>query len=276
MKHNIALIQMVSSQAVEVNLKTVQRLVYEAADKYVEAIFLPENFAALGNSAPRDIAQHEASKAAPIQASISSLAKETGCWIFAGTLPLIERGDQSQVDPPRVRAASLVFDSEGIAVARYDKIHMFDVDVDDEQYRYRESEIFEPGEDIVCIDSIIGNVGLSVCYDIRFPELYLRLASLGARSFTVPSAFTRVTGEAHFEVLMRSRAIENFSFTIAACQGGDHDSGRQTYGRSMVVGPWGDILCQAEAGVSVLVAQLDFDRQDDIRANMPVHLQRRI
>jgi predicted amidohydrolase len=276
MVSRIALVQMVSSMDVETNLVRVSELVEEAAGGEVEAIFLPENFAALASKNPREIGVREADTTGLIRHYLSGLAKTFGVWIFGGTLPTIIRPDGSAIAPPRVRAASFVYDSAGTEIARYDKIHMFDVEVDDDQQRYQESSTFEPGEDIVCVDSPLGKIGLTVCYDIRFPELYRKLLVHGARSFSIPSAFTAVTGEAHFEVLMRSRAIENFCFTIAACQGGHHDSGRKTYGHSMVVSPWGEILARGATGEEVIIAELDFSRQDEIRAAMPVHLQRRL
>jgi deaminated glutathione amidase len=276
MVSRIALVQMVSSMDVETNLARVSELVEEAADREVEAIFLPENFAALASPNPREIGDRETLITGQIRHHLSGLAKTSGLWIFGGTLPVSVRPDGSGVTQSRVRAASFVYDSAGSEIARYDKIHMFDVEVDDEQQKYLESSTFEPGEDIVCVQSPFGKIGLTVCYDIRFPELYRKLFVRGARSFSIPSAFTVVTGEAHFEVLMRSRAIENFCFTIAACQGGNHDSGRKTYGHSMVVSPWGEILARGATGEEVLIAELDFSRQDEIRAAMPVHLQRKL
>lgn len=276
MKHRIALVQLVSSMQIERNLARVAELVKQAAEQDVSAIFLPENFAALANPDPHAIGAGETSAQGEIRAFASTLAVGTGCWLFAGTLPCGVRPDGSQVSDNRVRAASFVYDASGREVARYDKIHMFDVDVADNQHHYLESRVFEPGEVVVCTDSPIGRVGLSVCYDIRFPELYRQLAADGAECITIPSAFTRVTGAAHFEVLMRARAIENFTFTIAACQGGVHDSGRETWGNSMVVGPWGDVLCRAGEGEAVVVAELDMDRLAEIRRDMPVHKQRRL
>ncbi|HKI74668.1 MAG TPA: nitrilase-related carbon-nitrogen hydrolase, partial [Pseudomonadales bacterium] len=228
MSHRIALVQLVSGRDVEPNLDRVESLVRDAAAQHVSAIFLPENFAALANPDPRAIGEAEAT-GGRIRTAVAALARKTGCWIFAGTMPLAVRPDGRDVPAGRVRAASLVFDGEGREVARYDKIHMFDVNVDDNQRHYVESDTFEPGTDLVCCESPIGKVGLTVCYDIRFPEMYRRLYDQGVRSLTIPSAFTRVTGAAHFEVLMRARAVENFSFAIAACQGGIHDSGRETY-----------------------------------------------
>jgi nitrilase len=279
MKYNvstrIALIQMVSSMSVEKNLIRLSQLMEKAASKEVDAVFLPENFAALASANPRDIGSKEVDVSGPIRSYISNLARNFGVWVFAGTLPTTTRPDGISVASPRVRAASFVYDSSGVEVARYDKIHMFDVEVNDNQKHYMESRAFEPGEDVVTLDSPLGKIGLTVCYDIRFPELYRKLFVQGVRSLSIPSAFTLVTGEAHFEILMRSRAIENFCFTIAACQGGEHDSGRKTYGHSMVVGPWGEILARASTGEDVLVVELNFERQDEIRREMPVHLQRK-
>lgn len=276
MNRRIAVVQMTSAMEVEINLDTATQLVQRAADQNVEAIFLPENFAALANANPRTIGTSEETPMGPVRSYLSDLSRTVGCWIFAGTLPTISRPDGSLVALPRVRAASFVYDQSGQEIARYDKIHMFDVNVDDSHQHYLESATFEPGEDLVCIDSPLGLIGLSVCYDIRFPELYRQLFVQGAKSFTIPSAFTEVTGDAHFEILMRSRAIENFSFTIAACQGGVHNSGRKTYGHSMVVGPWGEIIAEAGTGEDVIVAELDFERLEEIRANMPVLEQRKL
>lgn len=276
MNHRIAVVQMTSAMEVEINLGTATQLVHRAADQHVEAIFLPENFAALANTDPRAIGTNEDAPMGPVRNYLSELSRYVGCWIFAGTLPTISRPDGSLVAVPRVRAASFVYDQSGREVARYDKIHMFDVNVDDNHQHYLESATFEPGEDLVCIDSPLGLIGLSVCYDIRFPELYRQLFVQGAKSFAIPSAFTEVTGDAHFEILMRSRAIENFSFTIAACQGGEHNSGRKTYGHSMVVSPWGDIIAEAGTGEDVIVAELDFERLEEVRANMPVLEQRKL
>lgn len=275
-KPRIALVQMVSSKRVPRNLARAEALVREAASQNVAAIFLPENFGALASDDPRSIGERERDAGGELRSLIGSLARDSRTWIFAGTVPTVTRPDGSPVPPPRVRAASIVFDETGEEVARYDKMHMFDVDVDDNHRHYVESDTFEPGEDVVCVDSPIGRVGLTVCYDIRFPEIYRRLFADGALAFAVPSAFTRVTGAAHFEVLMRARSIENFAFTIAACQGGIHDSGRETFGNSMVVSPWGDILCRAGEGEAVVTAELDLDEQARVRADMPVDKQRRM
>ncbi len=272
----IAVLQLVSAMDVQSNLDTVTRLVTEAAEKQVDAVFLPENFAALANPEPRVIGEAEMSPGGPIRGCLASLARTTETILFAGTMPCSVRPDGEPVAAPRVRAASIVYDASGAEMARYDKMHMFDVEVSDNQKHYLESATFEPGEALVCLETGIGKVGLSVCYDIRFPEFYRKLFVRGAELFAIPSAFTQVTGEAHFEVLMRSRAIENFSFTVAACQGGEHDSGRKTHGHSMVVSPWGEILVEADRGEALLIAELDVDRQQEIRRDMPVLRQMKI
>ncbi len=272
----IAVVQTVSSCEWSRNAAPVESLIRAAADTGAEAVFLPENFGALAARSPREIGDGEVSAEGTIRGFIGRLARELECWIFAGTMPCSVRPDGEPVAGERVRAASFVVDSVGQERARYDKIHMFDVDVADSHRHYLESATFEPGDGIVTVDSPVGRVGLSVCYDIRFPELYRELFYRGAEVLSIPSAFTRPTGEAHFEVLMRARAIECFSFTIAACQGGVHDSGRETWGRSMIVDPWGEILVSAVEGEDVIVADIDLAQVAEARRNMPVLEQRRI
>ncbi len=275
-KTRIALVQMVSSQEIEKNLRRATVLIEQAAAEQVQAIFLPENFAALASPSPETIGKAEASGNGPVQRFLQQISAQTNCWIFAGTVPVAARPDGTSIADGRIRAASMVFDNNGRLVARYDKIHMFDVVVEDNQKRYVESETFEPGNQLQTVETPFGLFGLTVCYDIRFPEVYRELHKQGVRSLCIPSAFTTTTGAAHFEVLMRARAIENFCFTIAACQGGDHDSGRKTYGNSMVVSPWGEVLARAGMGEEVITAELDYEMQDQIRRDMPVHLQRRL
>ncbi len=273
---NIALIQMVSSRTVRDNLQRAECLIQEAAKADVQAIFLPENFLALASLNPLQIGLDEINPDGPGRRFLSEMAVRTNCWIFGGTLPVACRPDGSPVPEGRVRAASIVVDPSGREVARYDKIHMFDVVVDDAQKNYVESKTFEPGQSLERVNTPFGVFGLSVCYDIRFPELYRQLQSFEVRCIAIPSAFTAVTGAAHFEILMRARAIENACFTIAACQGGVHDSGRVTYGNSMVVNPWGEVISRADLGEQVVFAQLDYQQQDILRRDMPVHAQRRL
>ncbi len=272
----IGVVQLVSSQDRSVNMARLESLIPEAAAQGARAIFLPENFGALAANDVRSLGDDEAGESRPLRRLLSDLAERCGCWIFAGTIPCSVRPDGGWVPGSRVRAASFVFDANGIEQARYDKIHMFDVDVADNQRRYEESSTFEPGESIEVVATPFGQVGLSVCYDIRFPELYRELFYRGAEVIAVPSAFTRPTGEAHFEVLLRARAIESFSFVVAACQGGEHDSGRQTYGHSMVVDPWGEVICRAGEGEAILYADIDVGVAAAARQKMPVLEQRRI
>ena len=276
MRPKIALVQMVSSQHVQTNLRRAEALIKQAASEDVAAIFLPENFAALGNPSPAKIGLAEIGINGPIREFIHGISREIGCWLFAGTIPLAIRPDGKPTAGDRMRAASIVVNDHGEEVARYDKIHMFDVVVDDSQRNYVESETYEHGDHLQTVDTPFGSFGLSVCYDIRFPEVYRELHARGVQNLVIPSAFTTVTGAAHFEVLMRARAIENFCFTIAACQGGDHDSGRRTFGNSMVVSPWGEVLAKAKPGEDVVTVELDYELQDKIRRDMPVNLQKRL
>ncbi len=271
----VALIQMVSSRSVDQNLARLAPMIKTAAAD-ATAIFLPENFAALAHSDPRVIGEAESSNQGPIRQFLAEMSRELGCWIFAGTIPVAVQAGGAAVSAPRVRAASLVYNDIGQEIDRYDKIHMFDVDVDDNHGSYRESDVFEPGTDIVLVDSPLGKVGLSVCYDIRFPELYRRMFLAGADIFAIPSAFTTTTGKAHFRMLMQARAVENSCFTIAACQGGDHESGRRTYGHSMICDPWGEVLGELETGEGILTVALDQTLQQRIRQEMPFRKQLRL
>ena len=271
----VALVQMVSSQKLDVNLKEAESLIAEAAaaSKFV---FLPENFAALASQDPLAIGVNEISTDGPIRSFLRIIAERHSCWLFAGTFPTVSRPDGSVVSGDRVRAASLVFNPQGEEVGRYDKIHMFDVAVDDNQGSYFESEVFEPGESVVSVNCPLGLVGLTVCYDIRFPELYRRLFAAEVDLIAVPSAFTETTGEAHFELLMRARAVENCCYLVSACQGGEHDSGRRTWGHSMIVDPWGRVVGELDKGAGVLVAEIDRDIREQLRSDMPFHLQQQL
>ena len=272
----ISLIQMVSSCSVDASLRQAEVLILEAAKSNPDAIFLPENFAALGAENPMQIGVLETNVQGPIRSFIAEIAQRTRTWIFAGTVPIATRPDGKNVSTGKVRAASIVVDESGTEVCRYDKMHMFDVDIDDNHRVYRESETFESGTELKVIDSSFGKVGLSVCYDIRFPELYRNLTNDGAIALAIPSAFTETTGKAHFQLLMRARAVENSCFTIAACQGGVHDSDRRTYGHSMVVDPWGEVIAELDTGEAVLSVELDLDAQTEIRRKMPFLSQRQL
>jgi len=261
----IALIQMVSFAQVEKNLQQVETLMRQARDAEAQLVVLPENFALMGIHETDKVHIAEVEGHGPIQDKISQLASRLGLWVVAGTIPL--KGDGS-----RVRAACMVYDDKGLVVARYDKIHLFDVCVS-EYESHQESATIEPGNKLVVVDTPVGRIGLTVCYDLRFPEIYQQLLQKGAQLFTVPSAFTAVTGLAHWEVLLRARAIENLCYVLAPNQGGFHENNRQTYGHSMIVEPWGKIVSHIEAGVGLVMADIDLHRLERLRLSYPKALQ---
>lgn len=279
--HRVAAVQMVSSADIHANMTSAERLVTEAARRGAELIVLPENFAVLDGGPQARFAEHEGDLSAPLQGLLSRLARELRIWLVAGTMPLITRpvmsGQQAEkLTDGRVRPASLVFNPLGQLAARYDKMHLFDVEVSDNQARYAESDSFEPGDTPVVIDTDCGRLGLSICYDIRFPELYRHYFARQADLITVPSAFTKVTGEAHWEVLLRARAIENQCYIIGAGQGGVHNERRETYGHSMIVDPWGRVLDVLPVGEGVVMADIDLDALNTIRQRMPVLKHQRL
>lgn len=278
----VAAIQMVSTASVEENLESAGRLIADAVEKGAQLVLLPEVFAVLEGGPMRQFAEIEGDTAAPIQNFLASQARSHGITVVGGTIPLLSRPGTLASDADhllqdgRVRPASLVFDPAGKQVARYDKIHLFDVEVNDRQSRYSESHSYEPGTEIVTVETPVGTLGLSVCYDMRFPELYRALFLRGAQLITVPAAFTRVTGEAHWETLLRARAIENQCYIIAAGQGGRHNANRETWGHSMIIDPWGTILAQFADGPGVAVAEVDLQQVSSVRERMPIRHQIRL
>ena len=248
MKHKVAAIQMVSTSDVEVNLAAAARLIALAAADGAELVLLPEVFAVLEGGPMRQYGEIEGDPDGLLQNFLSGQAQKHKIIVVGGTIPLISRPGKSEddadriIENERVRAASLVFDASGHQIARYDKMHLFDVIVNDKQSKYSESRSYEAGTDIVNIDTAIGHLGITVCYDMRFPELYRELFRRGAELVTVPAAFTKVTGAAHWESLLRARAIENQCYIIAAGQGGRHSESRETWGHSMIIDPWGTVL----------------------------------
>lgn len=272
--NKVAAIQMVSTARVEENLAAAGRLLEQAAEQGVQMALLPEVFAVLEGGPMAPFAEHEGS--GPIQDFLRDSAKKFQMTIIGGTIPLVTRPGRKPdapdylLDDGRVRPASPVYSSSGELIARYDKIHLFDVKVADKQAAYSESRSYEAGDEIQTVATELGCLGLSVCYDLRFPELYRELFRRGAEIVTVPAAFTRVTGKAHWETLLRARAIENQCYIIAAGQGGRHNEKRETWGHSMVIDPWGTILDEHADGEGLAVAEIDLEFLRDVRSRMPV------
>lgn len=269
-KHKIGAIQMATGPNVGANLFEVERLVRESVEEGAELVVLPENFAFMGQNDRDQLAIREADGDGPLQAFLARLAKQLGIWLIGGTIPL------EADDPDRVRAACLVFDDRGERVARYDKIHLFDVNLPGFDERYHESAVIEPGSQPVVVDSPFGRIGLSVCYDLRFPELYRRLLDADAEILVVPAAFTAVTGKAHWESLLRARAIENLAYVVAAAQGGFHVNGRETHGHSLIVDPWGTVLAEVPRGSGHVQATIDHEFLESVRRSFPTISHRRL
>lgn len=258
-----AALQMTSGPDVAANLAQAGALLEEARARGASLAALPENFSFMGLNDADKRAVAEAEGSGPVQEFLAATARRLKLWIVGGTLPLRAAQDG------RVAAASLVFDADGQRVARYDKIHLFDVDIPGRAESYRESAHVAPGSRAVLVDTPLGRLGLSVCYDVRFPELYRHLSAAGAQLLVVPSAFTAPTGRAHWETLLRSRAIENLCYVIAPAQSGFHPSGRETYGDTMVVDFWGRILQRVPRGRGCAVAQIDLAAQSQVRESFP-------
>jgi nitrilase len=279
MLNKVAAIQMVSTDDVDENLATADRLIALAAERGADLVVLPEVFAVLEGGPMRQYGEMEGT--GKLQEFLADQARGNKLIVVGGTIPLISRpgkresGD-SIIEDEKVRAACLVFDSHGNQIARYDKIHLFDVILNDAQTEYSESYSYEPGSGIVTLQTPLGYLGLSVCYDMRFPELYREFFKLGVEIVTVPAAFTAVTGEAHWESLLRARAIENQCYVVAAAQGGRHNEKRETWGHSMIIDPWGNVLDCLEKGEGIALANIDIDYLNDIRARMPVREQQKL
>ncbi|MDT8405635.1 MAG: carbon-nitrogen hydrolase family protein [Methylococcales bacterium] len=265
----VAVIQMTSSDSVHDNLATAARLLRQAADAGAKLAALPENFAFMGlhETDKLKIKEHEGS--GPIQDFLYETASRLQLWLVAGTLPM------ACADLHKVRAACLVYDDQGQLRARYDKIHLFDVNLPGGRESYRESTTFEQGEEWGVVDTPVGKLGLSICYDLRFPELYRKLTDQGAQLLLAPSAFTRNTGEAHWQVLLRARAIENLCYVLAPNQTGRHRNGRETYGHSAIIDPWGQVLADAGTDVGLAKATVDLNHLAEIRGAFPVLQHRR-
>lgn len=256
----VAAIQMASSPNVAANLIEAERLIKLAAENGALLVVLPEYFCIMGNHDTDKVKVKERPGHGPIQTFLAKTAKQHGVWLVGGTTPI------TSSNPDKIRNSCLVFNDKGQQVARYDKIHLFGLDLGTEHYH--EEATIEPGSSIVVVESPFGKIGLSVCYDLRFPELYRAMGEVDI--IVVSAAFTETTGKAHWESLLRSRAIENLSYVIASAQGGYHLSGRETHGNSMIVDPWGVILDRLPRGSGVVMANINPDYQTNLRQSLPV------
>lgn len=266
----VAAIQMNSGVDVASNLQLADRLLAEAAADYCALAVLPENFALMPEKS-RDKAGHaEAPGEGPIQSFLADAAMRHNIWVIAGSMPL------KSPEAKRVFGACPVYDSAGKQLTIYRKIHLFDVKLPDCEESYQESWSMYPGDEVVAVDTPAGRVGLTICYDLRFPELYRRLVDDGATLFTVPAAFTRLTGEAHWQTLLRARAVENLAYVIAPGQYGEHADNRQTYGHSMIIDPWGKVLAEQAAGDCHVAADIDPDLPAKLRSEFPALANRRL
>lgn len=261
----LAAIQMVSGPSVAENLAAAADLLARAAANGARLAVLPENFALMGRGEGDKVAVREAEGEGPIQAFLSEQAARHRLWLVGGTIPLRTAGDEG-----RVRAACLLFDDRGRRVARYDKVHLFDVEVVGSAERYAESATIEPGDRYVVADTPVGRLGLAVCYDLRFPEQFRALVDQGMDLLALPAAFTAATGKAHWETLLRARAIENQCYVVASAQGGTHANGRETHGDSLIIDPWGEILGRLPQGPGVVLAEFDPERLAMVRRQFPV------
>jgi nitrilase len=267
--HKLAALQMNSGSEVTANLREAGRLMATAAAQGAELIVLPENFALMAKSDAERVAAGELDGSGQIQDFLADKARTLKVWIVGGTVPVLASKE-------RVFARCPVYNPEGRCVAHYDKIHLFDVDVGGGE-SYRESARIEAGKKPVTVKTPFGVLGLAVCYDLRFPELFRALLEKGATLFAVPSAFTRTTGERHWSLLVRARAVENLAFVIAAAQAGHHANGRETWGHSMVVDPWGEILAERKSGDSGIVSTfLDTEQQTRLRTRFPAIKHKRL
>lgn len=268
MRH-VAAIQMTSGPDVEANLDRAGELIADAAKAGASLVLLPECFAAFGSRSLSSVATEEYEGRGPIRRFLAEQAALHGLWLIGGSIPL-PREPQG-----KARASCLVMDPNGEQVARYDKLHLFDVEVADSHRSYRESKDYDYGDQPVCVDTPVGRVGLSICYDVRFPELYQTLRHQGAGLIVVPSAFTRVTGAAHWEVLLRARAVETQCYVLAANQTGEHPGGRETFGHSCLIDPWGEVVDCLEQGEGIVCGPIDPQHIENIRERMPIAGHRR-
>lgn len=271
-----AAIQMVSADSIEVNLQHASKVVEESVSAGAKLVVLPENFAVFSANQYQQVGLSEADSYGPIRCFLSALSRRYNIWLVAGSIPCAQESESGLSPSPKMFTSCFVYGPDGQQVARYDKLHLFDVDVGDAQGCYKESDQFIHGDKPVftAIDNI--KTGLSICYDLRFPELYRYYLQNQCQLFVVPAAFTYKTGKAHWLSLLKARAIENNAYVIAANQGGIHSSTRVTYGHSCVISPWGEVMSLWESGEGFAIADLDFGILEKQRAAFPVQDHQRL
>lgn len=268
----IAAVQMASGAQVAANLMKAGELIHQAANKGADLVILPENFALMGKQDKDHLQIAEYAGQGVIQDFLVKQAKQHKIWILAGAIPLrLEDHPTAKTHqiPEKVSTSALLFNAEGEQVVRYDKIHLFDVELPNGDV-YAESDTTQAGTDSVVVDTPFGKLGIAICYDLRFPELFREMSAEGAQIFAIPAAFTDTTGKAHWEVLLRARAIENLSYVVAAGQGGYHVNGKATHGHSMIIDYWGNVREVLEKGEGVIVSTIDLNTLESVRKNFPV------
>lgn len=265
----VAAIQMASGSNISGNLLEADKLISNAVADGANMVVLPENFGIIGVR-QQDVLEHsEKSGQGPLQDFLSEQASRHGISVIGGSIPM------QSYDARRYRNTLLVYGKDGQCVARYDKIHLFDVSLPDVDESYQESAVIEPGDQVVVIEVDGVKLGLAICYDLRFPELFRLLIDKGAEVLVLPSSFTSVTGKAHWHALLKARAIENLSFVVASAQGGYHVNGRETYGHSLILDPWGNTLDEIASGSGFAIADLNLEQQQKIRSRFPVLAHRK-
>lgn len=271
----VAAIQMASGTNVRANLNEVSNQISSAVEAGAQLVVLPESFAIMAMKDVDLVVVAEDEGTGTIQDFLSEQAKNNNIWLIAGTVPIKLKSDNVHYEN-KYYAACLVYNEKGEQVSRYDKIHLFDVHLEATKETYSESETIEAGNKAVVIDTPFGKIGLGICFDLRFPELFRELVLQGAQIIVIPSAFTAITGKAHWEVLLRARAIENLCYVVASAQGGYHVNGRETHGDSMIIDPWGSVLDHLPQGSGYVVADIDIENIINIRKNFPVLENRKI
>lgn len=277
----LGLVQMVSVKSLEQNLAAAERQIRACAEQGAELVVLPEMFAIFGGGDQLAAGQVEANSDGLLRSFLAEMAARYGVYLVGGSIPCTAANEYSNApalsaEQARVYAACFVYDSTGQEIARYDKVHLFDANVNDAQGQYRESDTFAPGLKPQCFDSPWGKIGLAICYDLRFPEYFRRLAEQGCELVLVPAAFTYATGRAHWDLLLKARAVENQCFVAGAAQGGEHSKRRSTWGHSCAINPWGESLASLDRGEGALLIELQRQQLIEVCAALPALANRRL